>query len=149
MNRREAERAGLLVSAGFIDLPQVDDEIFPQYGDINCAFYLSDVIEAALKIFFVCQDANCVGSALGVNASDLQGVEIGADNPSRGRGFFNLGYDVEAAFVGLGDSLVEVAATGHSGYRFLEMVDGRFPLSLGDFDSFVFDYPVKYVFGHL
>ena len=124
---------------GFVNLPEVNYEIFAEDGQVDGVFDLLDIFEASLEIFLVGEDADGVGAALLVDFSDLDGVKILADDARGWGGFFDFGDDVYAAGVAFGDGLVEIAALGQRADVLLELFEASLGLAQFDFEPFVGD----------
>jgi hypothetical protein len=131
---------------GFVDLGFVDDEIFPEDGDIDGLFDLGEEGEVALKVFFVGEDGDGAGAGVGVGFGDEDGIEAGGDGAGRGGGLFDFGDDVEGffrvfAFEGVEEG-AEVIAFGGGESKFLGEGEEGF-----DFGAFVGDDFVEFVHG--
>src|SRR5208282_3706268 len=81
------------VGLGFHDLEFINDEIFAQAGKRTARGGLAQIIQRALEKLFVGQHRQCGGASLLEFLGEFGWFEIGANQASRGRGFFQFGND--------------------------------------------------------
>ena len=90
-----------------------------------------------MEIFFIGENADCVGAAFFVNMRYCHGVEILADKPSRRRCLFDLRDNVYAAAVGLGDGFVEIAALRQRSNLFFKLLKAHLRFAKFDLSLFI------------
>ena len=79
--------------AGFEDLKGIEDEVLAETGNVDDVGGLFEIGERALEELFVGEDGERGGSGGLEGAGQGGGMEVAADEPLGGRGFFDFGDD--------------------------------------------------------